>query len=187
VRYRFYVSTALRGRRHKAGSLTRISAPGIEGLVEGEVRKRLPLVDSTTEEVFDKILRVVVSTGQIEITLENSHNNKRPIEIPWTPKPKNEAPVQLSPTNTTTDNKLIKAIARARAWLDDLAAGRFTSVGDLAIVANLNPKVIRQGLRLAFLAPELTTAVLDGEARFALKQIPKLLPLSWHEQSQTIA
>ena len=37
VRYRFYVSTALRGRKHKAGSVTRISAPEIEGLVESEL------------------------------------------------------------------------------------------------------------------------------------------------------
>jgi hypothetical protein len=28
MRYRFYISTALRGRKHKAGTITRISAPG---------------------------------------------------------------------------------------------------------------------------------------------------------------
>ena len=41
VRYRFYVSTALRGRKHKAGSVTRISAPEIESLVEAAVRDQL--------------------------------------------------------------------------------------------------------------------------------------------------
>ena len=41
VRYRFYVSTALRGRKHKAGSVTRISAPEIEGLVEAALSERL--------------------------------------------------------------------------------------------------------------------------------------------------
>ena len=68
----------------------------------------------------------------------------------------------------------------------NLAAGRFTSVDDLAMAANLNPKVIRQGLRLAFLAPELTTAALEGEATFVLKQIPKLLSLSWREQHRSV-
>lgn len=34
VRYRFYVSTALRGRKDKAGSIARISATEIEGIVE---------------------------------------------------------------------------------------------------------------------------------------------------------
>jgi hypothetical protein len=32
VRYRFYVSTALRGRKHKAGSVTRVAASEIEGM-----------------------------------------------------------------------------------------------------------------------------------------------------------
>ena len=41
VRYRFYVSTALRGRKAKAGSITRISAPEIEGLVETALSERL--------------------------------------------------------------------------------------------------------------------------------------------------
>jgi site-specific DNA recombinase len=41
---------------------------------------------------------------------------------------------------------------------------------------------VRQGLRLAFLPPELTNAAVRGEPTFALKQIPKVLPLSWHEQ-----
>ena len=41
VRYRFYVSTALRGRTHKAGSVTRISAPEIEGLVEAALNEKL--------------------------------------------------------------------------------------------------------------------------------------------------
>ena len=39
VRYRFYVSTALRGRKQKAGSVRRISAPEIENLVEAEASK----------------------------------------------------------------------------------------------------------------------------------------------------
>lgn len=41
VRYRFYVSTALRGRKHNAGSVPRISAPEIESLVEAAARKGL--------------------------------------------------------------------------------------------------------------------------------------------------
>jgi hypothetical protein len=45
-----------------------------------------------------------------------------------------------------------------------------------------HPKVVRQGLRLAFLTPELITPVLDGDPVLELKQVPKLLPLSWREQ-----
>ena len=69
VRYRFYVSTALRGRKHKAGSVTRISAPEIESLVEAEVRKKLNAGETTIEELFGRIDRVTVSAGKIQITL----------------------------------------------------------------------------------------------------------------------
>src|SRR6476619_1371069 len=40
VRYRFYVSTALRGRKDTAGSVTRIPAPEIEGLVEAALSEK---------------------------------------------------------------------------------------------------------------------------------------------------
>jgi DNA invertase Pin-like site-specific DNA recombinase len=186
VRYRFYVSTALRGRNHKAGSVQRISAPEIEQLVEAEVRSKLNAVETITEEVIDHVERVTVSSSKIQIVLRNVSGSKRPTEIPWAPKPKAEAEIQLASFETETDPKLIKAIVRAQAWLDQLSGDHHRSIEDLAAAAGYNPKVIRQGLRLAFLAPELTAAVLDGEMPIRLKQIPKLLPLSWREQRRSI-
>ena len=186
VRYRFYVSTALRGRNHKAGSVTRISAPEIEQLVEAEVRSKLNTVETTIEEAIDHVERVTVSSGKIQITLRNVSGSKRPIEIPWAPKPKGETQIQLAPSETKADPKLIKAIVRAQAWLNQLASGHHTSIENLAAAAGYNPKVIRQGLRLAFLAPSVAAAALDGEGSVRLKQIPKLLPLSWRGQRQSI-
>jgi len=47
----------------------------------------------------------------------------------------------------------------------------------------LHPKVVRQAFRLAFLSPDVTSAILEGRqpAALSLAQIPKLLPLSWTE------
>ena len=81
----------------------------------------------------------------------------------------------------------MKSIIRAHSWLDGLSAGRHASIEDLATAADLHPKVVRQGLRLAFLPPDLTRAILDGEATVELKQIPKLLPLSWQEQHRSVS
>ena len=182
VRYRFYVSTALRGRNHKAGSVSRISAPEIEQLVEAEVRSKLNAVETTIEEAIDHVERITVSSDKIQITLRNVKSSKRPTEIPWAPKPKAETQIQLAPSETKADPKLIKAIVRAHVWLNQLANGHHTSIENLAAAAGYNPKVIRQGLRLAFLAPEIAAAALDGQTSIKLKQIPKLLPLSWREQ-----
>jgi hypothetical protein len=186
VRYRFYISTALRGRTQRAGSVSRISAPEIESLVEAEVRSKLNADATTVEKLFERIQRVTVLASQIRIALGGRNTNKRPIEIPWTPKPKGHAEIKRVPSGMETDPKLLKAIVRAQAWLNQLSAGHHTSIENLAAAAGYNPKVVRQGLRLAFLAPELAAAALDDETPIRLRQIPKLLPLSWREQRQSI-
>jgi hypothetical protein len=47
----------------------------------------------------------------------------------------------------------------------------------------LHPKVVRQALRLAFLAPGLASVILDGTQpqQILLGRIPKTLPLAWSE------
>jgi DNA invertase Pin-like site-specific DNA recombinase len=183
VRYRFYVSTALRGRKQDAGSVTRVSAPEIEELIEAALSEKL---QAPREEMLDHVERIIVSSGRIRVTLGNVHKRKGPIDIPWTPKLKGIAQVRFAPSEKKTDQKLLKSIVRAHAWLGDLSEGRYGSVEELAAAANFHPKVIRQGLRLAFLAPAAIEVVLCGEVSVQLKQIPKLLPLSWREQSSSM-
>ena len=127
-----------RGRKHRAGSVTRISAAEIENLVEAEVRSKLNADAATLEELFGQIQSVTVLAGKIQITLRDASDNKRPIEIPWAPKPKDEAQIQFAPSETRTDPKLIKAIVRAQAWLDQLSEGHHTSIEDLAAAADYN-------------------------------------------------
>jgi site-specific DNA recombinase len=184
VRYRFYVSTALRGRKQNAGSVTRVSAPEIEELIEAALSEKL---QAPREEMLNHVERIVVSAGRIRVTLGKVHKRRGPIDIPWTPKLKGIAQIRLAPSEKKTDQKLLKSIVRAHAWLGDLSEDRYASVEALAAAANLHPKVIRQGLRLAFLAPAAIEVVLCGEASVQLKQIPKLLPLSWREQSSSMA
>jgi hypothetical protein len=79
------------------------------------------------------------------------------------------------------DPKLLQAVVRAHAWLAKLRSERFSSIEELATAAKLHPKVVRQALRLAFLAPGVTSAILDREQpeRLTLRTIPKLLSLAW--------
>ncbi|MBR1153969.1 recombinase family protein [Bradyrhizobium sp. JYMT SZCCT0428] len=182
VRYRFYVSTALRGRRHQAGSVTRISAPEIEGLIETALSENLQL---PRDKLLEQAETITVSNSRIRLVLNPSKGKRRSIDIPWNPKPKGSTEVNTPPA-AKIDEKLVKSIIRAHAWLEDLSSGRQASIEALAAATDLHPKVIRQGLRLAFLSPDLTRAALDGEATTELKQIPKCLPLSWREQHQSI-
>jgi hypothetical protein len=150
-----------------------------------ELRKRLDAgqPDIAVDRLFGRVQRVMVSVGKIQIYMRGK---KRPVGIPWTPKPKDEMQVQFAPSETSADPKLIKAIVRAQAWLGQLSNGQHSSIEKLAAAAGYNPKVIRQGLRLAFLPPELVKAALNNAASVKLKHVPKLLPLSWQEQQRSI-
>ena len=183
IRYRFYVSTALRGRKHKAGSITRISASEIEGLVETTLIEK---TGAPKEEMLDHVERITVLADRIRLALKRGKGRQGAIEIPWTPRPKGPAQIHTTTPDQAIDQKLLKSIVRARAWLEDLSVGRYASIEDLAASANLHPKVIRQGLRLAFLVPEFMKAAIDGEKLLTLKEIPNLLPLSWSEQHRLL-
>src|SRR6476660_1402628 len=80
VRYRFYVSTALRGRKAKAGSVTRIPAPEIEGLVKAALSDKFT---GPKEDAIERIDTITVSNGRIQVALKQQKGKQRSIEIPW--------------------------------------------------------------------------------------------------------
>ncbi len=190
VRYRFYFSTALRGRKHKAGSVSRVSATEIEGIVREALRKQLPDHDISNEAIAGHVERVTLRRSCIEIAFATGELSRNPVAIPWTGSQPNDTHVLPTPSNRKPDQKLLQSVVRANAWLKELCAGRYTSVEDLAIAAQLHPKVVRLGLRLAFLAPEITSTILEGQqqpAKLSLGTIPKLLSLHWGEQTTMLS
>ena len=87
------------------------------------------------------------------------------------------------------DTDLMVAVARAHHWLDLLITGKVASIRDLARREGKLERHIGQHLRLAFLAPDIVEAILDG------RQPPKLTlrklirtdpPLDWDEQRRRL-
>jgi DNA invertase Pin-like site-specific DNA recombinase len=190
VRYRFYLSTALRGRKHKAGSVARIAARDIEGLVEEAVRKKLTSADGSDQAVSERIERVVVGKRLVRIKFTSEDqadgSSANTLEIPWDPTKASRT--HLPPLDGKSDQKLLQAVVRAHAWRTDLRSGRFSTIEELATAAKIHPKVVRQALRLAFLAPAVTSSILSGERSEALtlRQMPKHLPLAWTRHRQLL-
>ena len=60
------------------------------------------------------------------------------------------------------DTKLVAIFADALRWIDDLAQGRASSVRDLARRNNRDPGEVSRTLPLAFLAPDIVEAILEG-------------------------
>ncbi|WP_245269989.1 hypothetical protein [Nitrobacter hamburgensis] len=159
-------------------------ATEIEQLIERTIRERLNLAHTAASDIFDGVDRAVINSNHIRIAVKPAYAGRRPIEIPWKIAKTNAATV-IEPTDQSkSDPKLLQAIVRAHAWLNELTSGRHDSIEALAKDVRLHPKIIRQQLRLAFLAPSITEAALTGEAAstLSLRSIPKLLPISWTRQ-----
>jgi len=87
------------------------------------------------------------------------------------------------------DAPLIKALAKAHCWRAMLEAGEVGSVEALAVRLKQERKHVSGILNLAFLAPDLTKAILNGEQPPGLRLAHLLaadLPLSWTTQRALI-
>jgi hypothetical protein len=180
VRYRFYFSTALRGRKHLAGSIKRVPATEIERMIERAVREQLKLTHASASQIFDGIDRVVITGNHIRIAMTPAYAG-RTIEIPWLSTKADGATVIEPKEQGKSDPKFVQALVRAHAWLSDLQSGRFDSIEALAKEVKLHPKIVRQQLRLAFLAPLVTNAVITEEAPTFVSPT-QTQPLSWAKQ-----
>jgi len=192
VRYRFYVSSAvLRGRKAAAGSVSRIAASEIESVVLATLNTHRLESISDGMPTAEMVERVVVAKDRLLITISGTAGkDAREIKLKWSPKPRD--PATAAPDEAqreeTRDQGLIQSVARAHAWLHSLCDGTHPSVELLATGIGLHPKVVRQALRLAFLAPALSSAILEGRqpAGLSLAQISKQLPLSWTEHQRLL-
>ena len=193
VRYRFYVSSALlRGRKTEAGSVGRVPAAEIESTVLAALKMHQNLGESYNGPAT-MLVRVVVARDQLLITTAGTgdeDNTTQEIGIAWTTKTRDPAAkVEANAVPEGAHNEgLIQSIVRAHAWMHSLREGAHKSIETLAEANRLHPKVVRQALRLAFLSPEVTSAILKGSqpAALSLARVPKLLPLSWTEHQSLL-
>jgi DNA invertase Pin-like site-specific DNA recombinase len=185
IRYRFYVSSALlRGRKDAAGSVARIAAAEIEGAVLDALKSYEQAdVAADVSALIGLLERAVVGRTRLRITLAGANRPHQEITVPWAPEQKGAKPMMegSGPSNDRRNESLIQSVVRAHVWMILLQDGTYDSVEDLGNADNVHPKVIRQNLRLAFLSPEVTSAILEGgqPADLSLAGIPKLLPLKW--------
>jgi hypothetical protein len=158
-----------------------VTASEIEGIAVETVRQKLDLPTASDDAIANLIERIVLGERLVRITLKfaNASGSPTTIEIPWTPT-KASRTHAVPPPDHKPDQKLLQAVVRTHAWLAELNSGRFSSIEELATTTKLHPKVVRQALRLAFLSPELTSAILEGDQPWlTLRQIPKRLSLPW--------
>ena len=164
VRYRFYVSSALlRGKHEKAGSVTRVSAVRIEATVTEAIINRF-LSESDVDETLFGFTRRIISRVEIKPSnLQLTTTDGIEQQIAWRREASKEATPSTIPIAVTNVNeKLLQTIIRAHAWLQMLSDGTYKTVEELASVANIHPKIVRQSIAAGFLAPPVVEAVVRG-------------------------
>jgi hypothetical protein len=83
---------------------------------------------------------------------------------------------------------LVKALARAHSWVARLLSGQAPSIGAIAQAERLTESYVARIIPLAFLAPDITAAILEGSHPhdLTLAKLCQRLPLAWPEQRQTL-
>jgi site-specific DNA recombinase len=188
VRYRYYVSRpSLHGEARTAdlGSVSRVPAEDIEKAVLSALRKHL--ADHNPEGVNRKdrseldydvlvslVSRIEVQRTQLVMSLRPADQSAEPaiLSVLWQKPPSKRSRKILLPAGATRDKirperaerraRLVAAIARGRKWLDEITVGAVKDSENLAKRERCTLRQINLTLSLAFLAPSLVKAAVEG-------------------------
>lgn len=147
-------------------------------------RGNIRLIFKGSKEVSGSAIGVAAKADDVE-TL-NADNQ---VDIEWRRNSHGPlARVEESRAHGNEPNSaLVQAVAKAHVWLRLLTNGSHTSIESLAASINMHPKVVRKSIRLAFLAPGITEAILLGhhsKSFLTLIRLHDAHSLSWFEQTR---
>jgi site-specific DNA recombinase len=101
------------------------------------------------------------------------HRDSNVLVVPWQKTPSKRLREIIPPASTSSHSdprpiraetraKLVTAIAKGRHWLNQLTAGTVTNVEQIAATENCTVRQVNMTISLAFLAPKLVQAAVDG-------------------------
>ena len=89
--------------------------------------------------------------------------------------------------NTHYDSTLVKSIARAHVWFQELTSGKTKSLLELAERHNVSDSYVKKIIPLAFIAPDIVTKLISGKSAHLITQqllIRQMkLPICWEQQN----
>jgi site-specific DNA recombinase len=83
---------------------------------------------------------------------------------------------------------LVRAVARAHDWMDRILSGEIPNQCALAKETGFDKRYISRIIPLAFLAPDITEAILDGkqDPNLSLEKCVSEIPFEWSQQRAII-
>jgi site-specific DNA recombinase len=217
VRYRYYASAPILNGEAKtasAGSISRVPAADVENAVLKSLKdhlaelqnKRTPnaaIIDDRGM-IGELVAAIIVNNDKLVVRLKSNvpddasdNSDDRSINIPWRKPPFKRARKILLPSNKTRSEvrpqhferraQLVSAIARGRQWLDDVVSGRMTAVAELCARENCSARQVNMTISLAFLAPNLVKAAIEGRLPRGIgMERLRDLPSEWSQQFEVL-
>lgn len=194
-RYGYYVSQALlQGRSEQAGSVPRVAAAAIEGLVDAQLARLAGSAEASraggTAPAMDRmraaLRRVEIHIAEVRLTFDD-----RTVAVPIRLRRHGRlTATTVSAGDQPVPNRpLLKAVARAWRWREALVQGHVKTLADLAATEGYTERYVRCTIQLAFLAPDLLEAIVAGRQPrwLELKSMRDgVIPLSWAAQWQRV-
>ena len=150
------------------------------------------------------VVGVEVQSDQLVIELANAKGadpkrkrSRNVIEVPWhkTPStrrrealvPEAGPPQDARPIRSENRAILVASIARGRRWLDELIADPTANTESIAGREGCSVRKVNMTISLAFLAPDLVKAAIDGRLPHGMG-VARLcdLPAEWSRQRQML-
>ena len=210
----FSVSTlSARRRAQDAGTVSRVPAEDIELAVSDALHSHLKNNDDGIDQDIRKMIRshvesVIVYSDHLDIklryvatepntdTAEQQDDPPIVLTIPWRKPSATRHREVLCPANSTqrsrpirteARSRLITGIARGRQWLEDLSNGQAADMASIAHENKLSEKSVRSMISLAFLAPDIVQAAIDGRLPrgLGISQMTDL-PSDWDDQRKAL-
>jgi site-specific DNA recombinase len=212
VRYRHYVSQpGLHGEARTAalGSVSRVPAPEIEQAIVSALQAHLTRegthIGGDKPSKLDQaaltshVARIEVQRTQLVVSLKpgDRYSDPEALSVPWQKPPAKRFRKILLPHRTVRETvrperaerraRLVGAIARGRRWLDEIVKGSVIDSEQLAKRERCTVRQVNLTLSLAFLAPQLVKAAVEGRLPRGIN-IERLRDLDsdWSRQFETL-
>jgi site-specific DNA recombinase len=182
-----------------------VPAAKVEAVVLDAVRRHIghdaPI--DTTELITTYVRQIEVRRTEIAISLmsddhasEDEKDSPLVLTVAWSKTshrrhrdviaPEGTSRTQVHPIRSDTRVKLVTAIARGRQWLSEFEAGTVTIDGIAAREA-CSKRHVNMTISLAFLAPRLVTAAVEGRLPHGIG-VARLFdaPVAWSRQHHAL-
>jgi hypothetical protein len=170
--------------------------------VRGHLNEPTEIEDAVL--IHDHVVRVEVQSDQLVIELADSKGADRKrkrsrdvIKVSWhkTPstrrreilRPESGSPQDAKPIRSDSRALLVASIARGRRWLDELLANPTASTESIAKREGCSVRKVNMTVSLAFLAPDLVKAAIDGRLPYGMGVVRLSdMPAEWSRQRQML-